>query len=97
MNETTSRITGIFAMSQIFAAESPTPTTLPSSLARGPLTATATVTSTSSTSSTSVMPICCGLELPDRPPLLDLVDRVGGAGERADVARGGVDRQQRGR
>ena len=34
------------------------------------------------------------LELPDRPALLDLVDRVGGAREGRDVARGGVQRQQ---
>jgi hypothetical protein len=34
------------------------------------------------------------LELPDRAPLLDLVDRVRRAAERADVVRGGVEREQ---
>ena len=48
-------------MSQILAAESPTPTTLPISLASGPLTATIRVTSTSVRISTSTMPICWGL------------------------------------
>ena len=61
MNETIARITGIFAMSQMVATLSPRPSTLPASLASGPLTATPTVTTTSSTSSTSVIPICAGL------------------------------------
>ena len=61
MNATTSMITGILAKSQTLTALSPTPMSLPASLASGPVNVTAIATTASSRTSTSAVAIWAGL------------------------------------
>ena len=92
MKLTTRRITGHLAMFQTVTAVSLSPITPPTCLARPPLSVTAMALIASSTSSTSVSTTRVGSVFQTGRPSLDVVDRVGRAHERGDVARGRPER-----
>ena len=94
MTETTSAITGHLAMSHAVSAASPRPTASPIAWVTGPVTTRAERDHREQDDADQGHQQLQRAQLVERPALLDLVDRVGGPAEGADVARG---RPQRGR
>ncbi len=92
MNETTRIITGHLTIPQIVTAVDPRPIASPIASATGPLTTSETSNRAQQDHHQQRHPDLLRAQLPERAALVDLVDRVRGAGEGAEVARRRPDR-----